>query len=174
LQYEAQQLNISQISPPVLIPPESSDNLRGSQDAVSEADLATRQTTPNFHISERRSVADISDTCTKAKLTAKSPPSTYEDTLTKLQQFSFSPVKRLAELSFNTLKAYPSSFDSRSPHSFSTAEVRNVPTPDTQSKRSNSSVTQGTQTACNHGSTQAISADNIDNLLFIFSPQFTD
>ena len=165
---ETQELNISQISPPVLIPPESSDNLRGRPDAVSEADL----TSSNFRISERSSVTDISDK--NAKLTTNSQPSTQEDTLTKLRQFSFSPVKRLAELSFNTLKTYPSSFDSHKPHSFSTAEARNVPTPDAQSKRGNSSVTQGTQTTCIHGSTQESSADNIDNPLFTFSPQFID
>jgi hypothetical protein len=64
--------------------------------------------TCNWDNSEHKSGTDVTDQNDQA--IPNSPQLSPSDVLTRLQQFSFSPVKRLAELSFNTLRTHPFSF----------------------------------------------------------------
>ena len=91
------ELNISQIPQPTLVPSYSDDNSRGSPLTASAPDPDVQRPAANWDISHRQLETDAADQ--NNKLAPDAQQTAHNDTLSKLQRFSFSPVKRLAELS---------------------------------------------------------------------------
>jgi hypothetical protein len=118
------ELNIYQIPQPALVSPNFDSHSQASPTDVAEPEDNRKQLASKWDNSELESETDVADQNDQAiPNSLHLPPS---DVLTRLQQFSFSPVKRLAELSFNTLRTHPSSFASEKKQSYSVVDAPSI------------------------------------------------